>query len=91
MRKLHDDHPRYIYPIGGILFAITKGFWETFRVHESEFERNYLDTGGTLWQFWLLALFIGCVIWIAIVYKKEKKEAAAKASVKKKKKSQKRR
>ena len=80
-----------IYPIGGILFAITKGFWETFRVHESEFERNYLDTGWTLWQFWLLALFIGCVIWIAIVYKKEKKEAAAKASVKKKKKSQKRR
>ena len=40
-----------IYPIGGILFAITKGFWETFRVHESEFERNYLDTGWTLWQF----------------------------------------
>lgn len=83
LRKLHDDHPGYVYPIGGVLFALTKSFWETFRVHDSEFERNYLDTGWTLWQFWLLALFIGCVIWIAIVYNKEKKEEAAKKAAKK--------
>lgn len=71
--KMHDAHPGYIYPIGGMLFALTKGFWENFRVHESEYERNFLDTGWTLWQFWLLALFIGCVIWIIIVYRQEKK------------------
>lgn len=74
IKKLHDVHPGYVYPIGGILFALTKGFWENFRVHESEYERNFMDTGWTLWQFWLLALFIGCVIWIIILYKIEKKE-----------------
>lgn len=60
----------YIYPIGGILFALAKGFWENFRVHESEYERNFLNTGWTLWQYWLLVLGIGCVVWIIIEYSK---------------------
>ena len=57
----------YIYPIGGILFALTKGFWEFFRVHESEYERSFLNTGFTLWQYWLLVLLIGCTVWLLIL------------------------
>ncbi len=72
-KKLHDKHEGLIYPIGGILFALTKGFWENFRVHESEYERDFLGTGWTLWQYWLLVLFVACVIWILLVIQKEKK------------------
>ncbi len=74
IKRFYGKHSGYVYPIGGILFAITKGFWENYRIHESVFEKNYLNTGWTLWQFWLLFLFIGCVIWIIIVYTKEKNE-----------------
>lgn len=73
-RKMHDNHRGYVYPIGGMLFALTKGFWECFRVHDSEFERDYLGTGWTLWQYWLLVLFIGCLIWLLLVVWNEKKE-----------------
>ena len=62
----------YVYPLGGVLFAFTKGFWENFRVHESEYERNFLNTGWTLWQYWLLVLCIGCVVWIIIEYLKKR-------------------
>ena len=66
----------YVYPIGGILFALTKGFWENFRVHESEYERNFLNTGWTLWQYWLLVLFIGCVLWMVTMYLKDRNGGA---------------
>jgi len=72
LKKFYGRYSGYLYPIGGILFAITKGFWESFRVHESEYERNFLNTGWTLWQFWLLALFIGCCIWIALLRKTDR-------------------
>lgn len=71
--KLYGIKTGYIYPIGGILFAITKGFWECFRVHESIYERDFLNTGWTLWQYWLLVLFIGCVIWILLNMRSDKK------------------
>ncbi len=67
IRKLCGKYPGYVYPIGGILFSLTKGFWESFRVHESVYERNYLGTGWTLWQYWLLVLFIGCMIWLLLI------------------------
>lgn len=60
----------YVYPIGGILFSITKGFWEFFRVHESEYERSFLGTGFTLWQYWLLILLIGCIVWLLVLKRK---------------------
>ncbi len=78
IRKLDNKHYGYVYPIGGILFAITKGFWENFRIHESVYEKNFLDSGWTLWQFWLLVLFIGCVIWIIIVRHIEMKHTTKK-------------
>ncbi len=71
VRRFRDVRSGYIYPIGGILFAITKGFWENFRVHESEYERSFLGTGWTLWQYWLLVLFLGCAIWLFILMKKD--------------------
>ena len=67
----------YVYPIGGILFALTKGFWESFRVHESEYERHFLGTGWTLWQYWLLVLLIGCLVWLIICKKTEKARTPA--------------
>lgn len=56
IRKLYGKYSGYVYPIGGILFSLTKGFGESFRVHESVYERNFLGTGWTLWQYWLLVL-----------------------------------
>ena len=70
--RLREEHSGYIYPIGGMLFALTKGFWECFRVHPTEYERNYLNTGLTLWQYWLIALFIGCAAWAVWVRYQEK-------------------
>lgn len=75
IKKFYGKYTGYVYPVGGILFATTKGFWENYRVHESVYERNYLNTGWTLWQFWLLALFIGCIIWIAILRRQDKLKA----------------
>ena len=75
LRRFKDKYEGYIYPIGGMLFAITKGFWECFREHDSIYERNYLNTGWTLWQFWLLALFIGCCIWIILLIRADKVQA----------------
>lgn len=66
VKRLAGWRSGYIYPIGGILFALTKGFWELFRVHESEYERNFLGTGWTLWQYWLLVLLVGCVCWLVM-------------------------
>lgn len=72
IKRFYGIYSGYIYPIGGILFAITKGFWENFRVHESEYERSYLGTGWTLWQYWLLVLFLGCVLWIYMLMREDK-------------------
>lgn len=65
-------HRGYVYPIGGMLFAITKGYWENYRVHSNVWEKNFLDTGWTFWQFWMLILFVGCFVWliIALVWEK---------------------
>ena len=71
--RIHNRHSGYIYPVGGMLFALTKGFWESFRVHESEYERSFLETGYTLWQYWLLVLFISCFIWLAVIMYREKR------------------
>ena len=75
LKKFYGKYSGYLYPIGGILFALTKGFWENFRVHESVYERNFLDTGWTLWQYWLLVLFIGCCIWILLLRRSDKLQA----------------
>ncbi len=81
--KLADRHRGYVYPIGGMLFALTKGFWESFRVHESEYERSFLNTGLTLWQYWLIVLFLGCLIWLILVIRLEKNEQKKKRRKKK--------
>ena len=72
---LHKKHKGYIYPIGGMLFAFTKGFWEHFRVHTNEWERNFFETGFTFWQFWMFILFTGCLIWLifAVIWEKKNK------------------
>ena len=62
----------YVYPIGGMLYAATKGFWECFRVHSSVWEKNFFNTGWTFWQFWMLILFIGCLVWLILVIRREK-------------------
>jgi len=71
--KIHDKYAGYVYPIGGMLFALSKGFWESFRVHESIYERDYLGTGWTLWQYWLLALFVGCLIWFVMTLMQDRR------------------
>lgn len=70
--KRDQRYAGYVYPVGGILFAIAKGFWETFRVHESVYEKNFLGTGWTLWQYWLLVLCIGCILWMLFMYLKNR-------------------
>ena len=72
--KLHGKYKGIVYPIGGMLFALSKGYWESFRVHESPYERSFLDTGWTLWQYWLLVLFIGCAIWLLLTICKKRRE-----------------
>ena len=89
IKILGSKHYGYVYPIGGILFAITKGFWENYRIHDSVYEQNFLNSGFTLWQYWLMALLIGCVIWIVIVYRKERKEKNTSSSLSKRKKQRK--
>ena len=74
IRLIREKHPGYIYPIGGVLFALTKGFWEFFRVHTSKYERSFFNTGLTMWQYWMLVLLAGCIIWIAINRKQKVKE-----------------
>ena len=74
IKILHGKHAGYVYPVGGMLFALTKGFWESFRVHGSVYERSFLNTGWTLWQYWLLVLFLGCLIWFVLTIYKEKKK-----------------
>ena len=71
--KIHNKHAGYIYPLGGMLFALTKGFWESFRVHESVYERSFLETGYTLWQYWLFVLFTACLLWLVIIIYREKR------------------
>ena len=71
--KLRKKHEGYIYPIGGMLFALTKGFWENFRVHNSIYEKHFLGTSWTFWQYWMSILFIGCFIWLILNLKNEKK------------------
>ncbi|MBQ7637949.1 MAG: prolipoprotein diacylglyceryl transferase [Clostridia bacterium] len=73
IKKLSDKRPGYVYPIGGMLFAATKGFWENFRVHSTVWEKNYLDTGMTFWQFWMIILFVCCFIWLLLTYVRDKK------------------
>lgn len=70
---LGKKHTGYIYPIGGMLFALTKGFWENFRVHSTVWEKNYLDTGWTFWQFWMTILFVCCLLWLVLTAVREKK------------------
>ena len=74
VKKIYGKYTGYIYPIGGILFSLTKGFWECFRVHPIVYEQNFLGTGWTMWQYWLLALFIGCVIWLLLIIRGDKKQ-----------------
>ena len=71
---LRKKHEGFIYPVGGILFALTKGYWEGYRVHLSEWERNFGGTGFTFWQFWMLILLCGCVVWLiaAVIWEKKK-------------------
>ena len=66
-------HQGYVYPIGGMLFALTKGYWEGYRVHSTVWEKNYLDTGWTFWQFWMAILFICCLVWFILTAVREKK------------------
>lgn len=68
-------HKGYIYPIGGMLFAATKGFWENFRVHSTPWEKDYLNTGWTFWQFWMAVLFVCCFVWLVLTAVREKKGA----------------
>jgi len=70
---LRKKHKGLIYPIGGILFALTKGFWEGFREHPEPWEKDFFDTGWTFWQFWMLILLVGCVFWLimAIVWNRK--------------------
>lgn len=70
---LRKKHKGFIYPIGGMLFAFTKGFWEIYRVHPFVWERNFFDTGWTFWQFWMLILFAGCLLWLVLAIVWEKK------------------
>ena len=70
---LRKKHKGFIYPIGGMLFALTKGFWENYRVHTNVWERNFLDTGWTFWQFWMTILFVGCFVWLILAIVWEKK------------------
>ena len=68
-------HKGYLMPIGGMLYAIEKGILEEFRVYNNEWEGNFLGTGRTYWQYFLLVLFIGCLIWLigAIIWEKKGK------------------
>ncbi|MBQ6019252.1 MAG: prolipoprotein diacylglyceryl transferase [Clostridia bacterium] len=70
---LAKKHKGYIYPIGGMLFAAAKGFWENFRVHSTPWEKNYLNTGWTFWQFWMSILFVCCFVWLVLTAVREKK------------------
>ena len=71
---LRKKRQGYIYPIGGMLFALTKGFWEIFRVHSTVWEKNFMNTGWTFWQFWMAILFAGCLIWLLGTVVREKKK-----------------
>lgn len=68
-------HPGYIFPISGMLYALQKGYWEEYRVYDYEAEGNFFNTGRTFWQFFLVFLFVGCLIWLigAIIYEKKGK------------------
>ena len=66
-------HKGYLYPIAGILYAIQKWVLEEFRVYENPYEGNFLNTGWTFWQWFLVILFVGSVIWLigAILWEKK--------------------
>ena len=70
---LGKKHIGYVYPIGGILFALTKGFWESFRVHRTEWEQHYLGTPFTFWQYWMAILLVFSIIWLILSIRWEKK------------------
>ena len=72
---LRKKHTGFIYPIGGMLFALTKGFWENFREHDNIWEKDFFNTGWTFWQFWMALLFVGCFVWLisAIIFEKKGK------------------
>ena len=74
LRAFRGKREGLVYPIGGMLFALTKGYWENYRVHSTIWEKNFLDTGWTFWQFWMLNLFIGCLLWLIAVLYFNKKE-----------------
>jgi prolipoprotein diacylglyceryltransferase len=66
-------HIGYLMPISGMLYSVVKIWAENYRTWPSEFEQNFLYTGHTYWQFFLLITFYGCLIWLIATYILEKK------------------
>lgn len=81
IKKLHENHFGYVYPIGGLLFAMEKGFWESYRIHPSQYEQSFLGTEWTLWQYWMLVLFVGCLIWLVLVVLEDYRNRKRRANV----------
>lgn len=56
-----------LFPIGCIVYSITRIFWEEFRYYKTEWELEFFF-GLNTWQFWCVISIVISVIWLLILY-----------------------
>lgn len=56
-----------LFPIGSIIYCITRIVWEEYRYYDNEWQLDFLF-GLNTWQFWCMVSIITCVIWLLILY-----------------------
>lgn len=56
-----------LFPIGSIIYCITRIFWEEYRYYDNEWQLDFFF-GLNTWQFWCVVAIITSVIWLLILY-----------------------
>ncbi len=56
-----------IFPLGVILYSLTRYFWENYRYYDNQWESDFM-LGMNFWQFWSVIAIIMSVIWLLVLY-----------------------
>lgn len=56
-----------LFPLGSILYASVRFFWENYRYYDNQWESNFLY-GLNFWQTCCIAVIVIHICWLAILY-----------------------
>lgn len=56
-----------LFPIGSIIYCITRIYWEEYRYYDNEWQLDFF-LGLNTWQFWCVVSIITCLVWLIVLY-----------------------